>query len=212
MLEPRTMTVVEEEVMAANPVRRVISRVSSSRWTVDWSAVWVGALSAVMVGLIIGLIAVAVGAQGAADARIVRWSDFGLGSLIFAVCGAFLSFVVGGWVAGRMTGFLRAEPTILHGAIAWLLGASLMVAVAATGATPFGPWHRGVIAIRPPTALTTPTATPADPDAARAARNTALGGVAALLLGLAGATVGGWMASGEPMTFTHYRSRERQAA
>jgi hypothetical protein len=46
----------------------------------------------------------------AADARVVRWSDFGLGSLIFAVAGPFLSFVVGGWVAGRMTEFVRAGP------------------------------------------------------------------------------------------------------
>lgn len=213
MREPWEVTVVEEEViMPANPAERVLARIPTSRWSVDWSAVWVGALAAVMVALIVALIGVAVGAQRAADVRIVRWSDFGLGSLIFAVGGAFLSFVVGGWVAGRMTGFVRAEPTILHGAIAWLLGASLMVAIGATGATPFGPWYRGVIAIRPPMVLATPPATPMDPDAARAARNAAIGGVAALLLGLAGATVGGWMASGEPMTFTHYRSRERRAA
>src|SRR5262249_58275364 len=141
--------------------------------------------SAVMVALIIALIGVAVGAQRAADVRITRWSEFGLGSLIFAVCGAFLSFVVGGWVAGRMTGFIRAEPTILHGAMAWLLGASLMLAVGAAGATPFGPWYRGVIAARPPIVLAAPPATAVDPDAARAARNAALGGVAALLLGLA---------------------------
>src|SRR5262245_11457359 len=139
MQEPWKVTVVEEEViMTANPVERVLTRAPASRWSVDWSAVWVGALSAVMVALIIALIGVAVGAQRAADVRITRWSDFGLGSLIFAVCGAFLSFVVGGWVAGRMTGFVRAEPTILHGAIAWLLGASLMLAVGAAGATPFG--------------------------------------------------------------------------
>ena len=35
----------------------------------------------------------------------------------------------------------------------------------------------------------------------------ALGALTALLLGLVGSVIGGWMASGEPMTFTHYRTR-----
>ena len=41
----------------------------------------------------------------------------------------------------------------------------------------------------------------------RALRNSALGGVTALLLGLMGSVIGGWLASGEPMNFTHYRTR-----
>jgi hypothetical protein len=115
--------------MIPNPVERAAPRSLASRWPVDWSAVWVGALSAVVLTLIIALIGVAVGAHRAADARIVRWSEFGLWSLIFTVGGAFLSFVVGGWVAGRIAGFFRAEPAILHGAIAWLLGVSLIMAM-----------------------------------------------------------------------------------
>jgi anti-sigma factor RsiW len=47
---------------------------------------------------------------------------------------------------------------------------------------------------------------------AAAARNSALAAVAALLLGLIGGVIGGWMASGEPMTFTHYRTRRDRAA
>ena len=34
------------------------------------------------------------------------------------------------------------------------------------------------------------------------------GAVTALLLGLIGGVVGGWMASGEPMNFSHYRTRK----
>jgi hypothetical protein len=33
--------------------------------------------------------------------------------------------------------------------------------------------------------------------------------VVALLLGLVGSALGGWMASGEPMSMTYYRRRER---
>ena len=48
---------------------------------------------------------------------------------------------------------------------------------------------------------------PVDAEAARAFRNTALVTVAALLLGLVGSVLGGWMASGEPMSVTYYRRR-----
>jgi len=44
------------------------------------------------------------------------------------------------------------------------------------------------------------------------ARNAALAAVTALLLGLISGVVGGWMGSGEPMTFTHYRTRRERAA
>jgi hypothetical protein len=40
-------------------------------------------------------------------------------------------------------------------------------------------------------------------------RNTALANLTALLLGLVGGVLGGWMASGEPMTWTYYRRRTR---
>ena len=43
-------------------------------------------------------------------------------------------------------------------------------------------------------------------------RNNALATAVALLIGLIGAVLGGWMASGEPMTFTHHRTRDRVAA
>ena len=38
-------------------------------------------------------------------------------------------------------------------------------------------------------------------------RNTALVTVVALLLGLVGSVLGGWLASGEPMSLTYYRRR-----
>jgi hypothetical protein len=44
-------------------------------------------------------------------------------------------------------------------------------------------------------------------DNAIAAQNSALGAVTALLLGLVGSVIGGWMASGEPMTLTYHRTR-----
>jgi hypothetical protein len=60
------------------------------------------------------------------------------------------------------------------------------VALGTVGTTAFGPWYRGLGGFWVPAGA----APVEDPDATRAARNAALGAVAAILLGLAGATVG----------------------
>jgi hypothetical protein len=178
-------------------------------WPVYWSAVWVGALAAVAAGLIIGLIGIALGAhQLSPGQRIARWGDFKVGALVFSVAGAFFAFVIGGWVAGAIAGVRRAETAMLHGAIVWLVAVPILLLFAALGAAGyFGAWYGGLAGTP---AWVTPAAP--DPNAAAAARNGALGSVTALLLGLVGAVVGGWMTSGEPMTFTYHRVRDRRAA
>jgi hypothetical protein len=194
-------------------------------WPVSWSAVWVGALAAFATALIIGLVGIAVGAQVVRGEPWVKLTNIGLGALIFSVFGAFLAFVVGGWVAGKIAGIRRSEPAMLHGAIVWLVGVPLLVAAAALGAgNYFGGWYGG-LAGRPAWAAAeevkhNPAATEAERQqaaeeqlrAADAARNTAIGAVTALLLGLVGGVIGGWMASGEPMTFTYHRTRPLRTA
>jgi hypothetical protein len=171
--------------------------------------------------------------------RVVDLSKIALGTLAFSVFSAFLACVIGGWVAGKIGGILRSEPAMLHGAITWLLAVPILIALAALGAgTYFGGWYGGLAgspswashAAAPydrPEPLSA-TATDAErqqyasdqakyrenvqkwrEETPQAARNTALGAVTALLLGLVGSVIGGWMASGEPMTFTHYRTRDR---
>lgn len=171
-------------------------------WPV-WSAVWVGALSALAVGLIIGLIGYAVGAHQLTAPRTSRFGDARLVTTLFSVAGAFFAFVVGGWVAARIVGTRRAEPAILHGVIAWLVTVPVMLLLGALGATAmWGAWYGGLVAA--PAWTATP---PTTPDIAATVRNGALASVAALLLGLTGSAIGGWMASGEPMTLNHYRRR-----
>ena len=172
-------------------------------WPVAWSAIWVGTLTALAVGLLIGLVGFAVGAQEVS--RYVDWKKLHLLSLIFSVGGAFFAFVAGGWVAARIAGRRRSEPAILHGTIVWLLALPILLALAAFGALGhFGGWYGGLSGVP---SWVTAAATP-DPDLATATRNNALATAAALLIGLIGAVIGGWMASGEPMTFTHYRTRD----
>ena len=93
---------------------------------------------------------------------------------------------------------------MLHGAIAWLVTIPMLLILAALGAASyFGIWYGGLAG----TPAWAPPVVSVDPQAALIARNAALGAVTALLLGLIGSVVGGWMASGEPMTFTYYRTR-----
>ncbi|HEU4681836.1 MAG TPA: hypothetical protein VFS51_08825 [Gemmatimonadales bacterium] len=175
-----------------------------TRWPVAWTAIWVGTLTALAVGLIIGLLGLALGANEVSG--YVDWKKVRLIGAIFSIGGAFFAFVAGGWTAARIAGIRRSEPAILHGAIVWLLALPLLLALAAVGAAAsYGGWYGGLSGMTP---LATAAASP-DLDLATATRNNALATAVALLLGLIGSVIGGWMASGEPMTFTHYRRRDR---
>jgi hypothetical protein len=192
-------------------------------WPVYWSAVWVGTLTALAVALVVGLVGLAIGAHVVNADPWVETRQIGWGTVILGIVGSFLAFVAGGWAAGKVAGFYRSEPSMLHGGIVWLLSIPFLVAFAALGAgSYFGSWYGGLAgtpAWSERTALTAPgtDATDAERTAydtarereARAARNTALGTVTALLLGLVGSVLGGWMASGEPMTLTYYRNRRQ---
>lgn len=173
-------------------------------WSVNWSAVWVGALAALTASLIFGLIGTAVGATS-----IEKFSSFQTISRIdvaMVICSAFFAFVIGGWAAGKITGARHAERTILHGAIAWLVATPALVVMLALGAgNAFGGWYGGLVS-------PLGAAVAAAPPAPEAVRNTALAAITALLVGLIGSVIGGWMGSGEPMTFTHHAKRNAHLA
>jgi len=169
-------------------------------WPVNWSGVFVGSLAALATALILGLASIAVGAQIVGQGEhVVSWNRVNFGGIICTVCGAFFSYVVGGWVAGKITGDTRPETTMLHGAVAWLVTIPLILMFTALGAGGyFGAWYPGLAGT--PTWSTATSSLPAS-DAAAIVRNNALGALTALLLGLIGSVLGGWMASGQHMMF-----------
>ena len=174
-------------------------------WPIYWSAVWVAALAGVALALIFGLLGITLGIG--MSTRGVR--SPGLGGAIVSVLGAFLAFAAAGWIAGKITSTRRSEIAMLHGAIAWLVAVPMLLMLAGFGSAAFfGAWYSGLAGT--PVWATTPVAM-LSPEAAAAARMTAGGALAALLLSLVGAVVGGWMASGEPMTLTYYRTRDHRA-
>jgi hypothetical protein len=169
-------------------------------WPIAWSAVWVGALAALAMALIFGLVGIAIGAHSV-GVRLTHARELGLGALIFSVCGAFFSFVIGAWITNKLAGHRQAEPAIIHGGVVWLVTVPMLLVLAALGAgTYFGGWYNG-LAGTPAWAVSRPI----DPNAAAVLSANALGAVAALLIGLVGSVIGGWMACGEPMSLWYRR-------
>jgi len=235
------MAVIQKEHARTEPYNReTTTEARHEKWAhchVNWTAIWVGALAAISMMLLFGLVGIALGAhQFGPEHRVVEMKKLGLLTLIFSVCSAFFSSVVGGWVAGKIAGILHSEPAMIHGAIVWLVAVPLLVVSAALGAASvFGGWYAG-LGPNQATSASAPFVRP-DPlgvsatteeiatfktqqaeynrnikqwheDTPQVTRNSALGAVLALLIGLLGSVIGAWMASGEPMNFTHYVSRK----
>jgi hypothetical protein len=174
-------------------------------WPINWNAVVIGALAAVVAAVILGLIGTAIGAhKTGVEGRITSWSGVGFASLVYAVVASFFAFVLGGWIAGRISGIRRAEDSILQGALAWLVAVFVMISLAAVSGAGFNGWYAS---LAPTPLVPAVPGQPADPNLAIALRNGALAATAALLIGLMGAVIGGWLASGEPMALGHYRIR-----
>jgi hypothetical protein len=182
-----------------------------SGWHLDWGAVWVGALTMLIAAVLFSFIATAVGAQKAVDARVLKWAEVPIVTLIFSVFGAFLASAIGAWVAGRMSGARLAEPAILHGVAAWLVVMAMVIFLAAlAGAHALSGGYLG--SMTPPGAPA-PTGAAVDPNAAIAIRNAAVGSILGILIGLMGAVVGAWIASGERLdSLAHYRKTDRWIA
>jgi len=163
--------------------------IATKAWPVYWSAIWAGALTAFALALMFGLIGTAFGAHQVGK-KMVNLHDLSFWGLVFSVAGAFFSFVAGGWVASSIAGFRRAEDAALHGALAWLVAVPMVLLLGAFGAASFfGTWYSGLAGT--PVWANSSTVT-ADHNAAMVARNSAIGAVTALLLGLVGAGIGGW--------------------
>jgi hypothetical protein len=179
--------------------------IATKAWPVYWSAIWAGALSALALALIFGLIGTALGAHQVGK-KVVNLHDITFWGLVFSVAGAFFSFVVGGWVASSIAGLRRAEDAALHGALSWLVALPMLLVLGALGAASFfGGWYGGLAGTPVWASASNVTA---DPNAAMVARNSAIGAVTALLIGLVGSCIGGWWASGEPMSLTYRRAKQ----
>lgn len=185
----------------------VVREESWTAWPVYWTPVIVGALASVVAVVLFGVIGTAVGSWKAGnEGRVTDFSGIGRGAVAYAVFASFLAFVIGGWVTARVAGIRRAEPAILHGAIAFLVATVTLLVMASFGGAVFNGWYVGLA----PAPTVPAPGQPVDPGIAKAAATGATAAAVAILLGLAGSVVGGWMGSGERMDFSFY-NRERAA-
>lgn len=230
-----TLTEIQKSPVDEDELLIEIDHEEWIHWPVHWNGIWIGALAAVAAVIVLGLIGIALGIHALApEQRLVDLRKTGVGLLAFSILSAFFAFVLGGWVAAKIAGIRRSEPAMLHGAIAWLVAVPALAIVVSLGAAQVvGGWYAGMgnaayvnafPVERPILPVTTASqeelvryradlasynqkAAQWREDTPKVIRNTALGAVTALLLGLMGSVLGGWFASGEPMTFTHHLQR-----
>ena len=109
----------------------VVREGSWTAWPVYWSPVIVGALASVVAVVLFGVIGTAVGSWKAGnEGRVTDFSGVGRVAVAYAVFASFFAFVIGGWVTARTAGIRRAEPAILHAAIAFLVATVALLAMA----------------------------------------------------------------------------------
>lgn len=172
---------------------------TTAAMTVAWSGVWIGAFASVVAVVLFGFIGTALGAHRAGvEGRVTEWSGVGPGALTFAVLGAFFAFVIGGWVAVRLAGIRVPEHAALTGAVVFLVGTILLLALASQAAQYLNGWYSGLAPA--PAAQPAVPNQPVDPSVAKAARNSAVAAAAVMLIGVIGGVIGGWAGSGERMT------------
>src|SRR5947208_10561865 len=167
---------------------------SWTAWPVYWTPVIVGALASVVAVVLFGVIGTAVGSwKAGSEGRVTDFSGIGRVAVAYAVFASFLAFVIGGWVTARIAGIRRAEPAILHAAIAFLVATVVLLAMAIFGGAVLNGWYAG---LAPSPAVPTQAGQPVDPNAAKSAAAGATTAAVATLLGLARCFLGGLKVSG----------------
>lgn len=176
------------------------------------------------------------------DYRLTSLKSIRFQALLFAIFGSFFSFVAGGWVASKIAGIRHSEPAMLHGGIVWALAVPCILLMTAIGASGYsGGWYSsailptgGAYSAKAPFERPEPIASTASSSertryqtevlhyqeqvqqwreqTPNVVRNNAICAITALLLGLIGSVIGGWMASGEPMTLTYRRDLDQVSA
>src|SRR5215204_1711580 len=184
---------------------------------VHWGPIVAGLLTALTALLLLNLLGLAIGLTtmnaGTAAAQGGPPADAGRNSAIWAGISGIVSFLLGGYVAGRTAALFNRGWGALNGAlvfmlavplILWLAGQGLGSVLGSLGNLSGAPASNpGVTQVAQGAAgqaqAAAQTVQPIDvARAAEAARNTAWGTLAGSLLGLAASAFGGWLGTRHP--------------
>lgn len=175
---------------------KVASRRKEITGPFDRSAIWTGALAALAAGLVFGLGGIVLQAHPLGAAPSEDWQEIRFVAAMASVLGAFFAGIIGGWAAGKMLEPRDAMPTILNGAMAWLLTVPLLLLPAGLVAGgEVGRWYAGLGGAP---MWVTMTVLGLDPEVASI--------VTAPLVGLVGTVVGGWMTLGGSVELAQQRT------
>jgi hypothetical protein len=186
---------------------------------VHWGPIVAGLLTALTSLLLLSLLGLAVGLTtvnaGTAAAQGGPPPDAGRNSAIWAAVSGLLSFLIGGYVAGRTAAIFRRNWGMLNGALVFMLAVPLILWLAGQGlGTVLGSLGNlsGALASNPGAAQAAQSAAaqaqasaqtiqPVDvARAAEGARNTAWGTLLGTLLGLGASALGGFLGTRQPTT------------
>jgi hypothetical protein len=197
--------------------RALPERFDLRRDRVHWGPIVAGLLSALTTLLLLSLLGLAIGLTsfnaGTAAAQGGPPPDAGRNSAIWAAIAGIVSFLLGGYVAGRTAALFNRGWGALNGALVFMLAVPLILWLAGQGlGTILGSLGSlsGALATNPGITQAAQGAAgqaqaaaqnvqPVDvARAAEGARNTAWGALAGSLVALAASTMGGWLGTRHP--------------
>jgi len=181
---------------------------------VHWGPIVAGLLTALTALLLLSLLGLAIGLTtinaGTAAAQGGPPADAGRNSAVWAGVAGILSFLLGGYIAGRTASLFNRGWGALNGALVFMLAVPLILWLAGQGlGTVFGSLGSlsGALVSNPGAAqgaagqaqAAAQNVQPIDvARAAEAVRNTAWGTLLGSLLGLAASAFGGWLGTRHP--------------
>ena len=138
--------------MDSNPSELNMTVINEDRagfWKpVSWSAIFAGAVAALGAQVILTLIGTGIGA--AAYNPNTDNTGMTVGAAIWLVLSGIISFGIGGYAAGHLSGFFRTTSGATHGALSWALAAVIGATVTVlAGSTTLGGAAAGVGAAAP---------------------------------------------------------------
>jgi hypothetical protein len=88
---------------------------------VSWGAIAAGAVFALVLQLLLSMLGAGIGLSTVDPLRgdTPSAESFGMGAVIWWVVAGLISAYLGGWLAGKLSGFLHAGDRSWHGLLAW---------------------------------------------------------------------------------------------
>ena len=115
-----------------------VAAVAGAEGRVRWGAVWAGLFSALTVFVLLSLLGLAIGLTNVNGGTIVATGkapgDAGRNSAIWLVATSFISFLIGGYAAGRAAMVFTRGLAALQGLMVFFLAVPLIVWLTAMGA------------------------------------------------------------------------------